>query len=83
MHARSNNEVLHQINVRLLHNSCCVNILPYYNAINTHTECKDGTQEKPSITPVVQGHMQSLDQGERLCFQTFFFAAFVPGSINY
>ncbi|XP_064399392.1 uncharacterized protein LOC135345844 [Halichondria panicea] len=30
----------------------------------SHLECKDDIQEKPSITPVVQGHMQSLDQDD-------------------
>ncbi len=82
MHAQSNNEVLHQINVRLLHNCCCLNIR-YYDAINTHTECKDGTQEKPSMSSVVQGYMQSLDQGECLCFQTFFLLHLCPAVINY
>ena len=36
-----------------------------------HTECKDGTRKKPSITSVVQGHMKSLVQGERLCSHTW------------
>ncbi|XP_064399837.1 uncharacterized protein LOC135346190 isoform X3 [Halichondria panicea] len=31
----------------------------------SHLKCKDGTQEKPSISPVVQGHMQSLDQDDQ------------------
>ncbi len=34
---------------------------------NTHTECKDDTQEKSLITSVIQSHMQSLDHhGEHL-----------------
>ncbi|XP_064399334.1 uncharacterized protein LOC135345713 isoform X17 [Halichondria panicea] len=31
----------------------------------SHLECKDGTQEKPSMSSVVQGYMQSLDQDDQ------------------
>lgn len=61
-----NNKVPSKVTLLL---SLC--IITYYHDVrymlNTYSECKDGTQEKPSISPVVQGHMQSLDQGERLC----------------